>query len=477
MATRGATHAVVPTLILVLFFGFLLMYAFVSFWLLQQIQNNNNDSSRLQSSSFSSSSSMETQMAPNNERDAIHDTNKIDIIQLKPAEKQLFGIPITNNYHSWLNVALFLASQSPSELLSILDQVDPFQVRAFDASLIQSELEHERSLSPAELAQLFPCPPIGQRITLPNQVNQTKAKLFRDNSRMSSDTLNDNNNGYFLFFQHLRKAGGTHFCSLAQANLLPKHVPDYYCMPDWEWSHYKTAGYLHSYTNQQLIQYQQQQGWRIAGNEWQPFRTIPQQQDSHLHLPAVFATSFRKPLHRALSQFRFECIENRGCTIKNVTHWWEVEGALKNVYLSTFADITQLYGFYRACHDMTEVAIQQRRTWIEHAMNVLSQFHLVLIMEWLAYASPLLQSVLGFHHTEGVTQRVRPHIVQAQRQGGKEFNHLGAAGIQSDGASWEPQEYLDSHTFRTMSEDLALDALLTDIARRIFLERTVCMDT
>ena len=26
------------------------------------------------------------------------------------------------------------------------------------------------------------------------------------------------------------------------------------------------------------------------------------------------------------------------------------------------------------------------------------------------------------------------------------------------------------------SEDLALDALLTDVARRMFLERTICMD-
>jgi hypothetical protein len=97
-------------------------------------------------------------------------------------------------------------------------------------------------------------------------------------------------------------------------------------------------------------------------------------------------------------------------------------------------------------------------------------------MEWLAYAQPLLQNVLGFQNTKGVVQRVRPHIVQAQRDGGKQ-NHLGAAGIKTDVSSWEPEEYLDAYTYQTMSQDLALDSLLTDVARRMFLERTICGDT
>jgi len=302
----------------------------------------------------------------------------------KKNTKSVLGIPLTDNYYSWLNITLHLASQSPSDLLSLLESQDSFQVRTFDMLLIQQEIQHGRSLTQQELRQLFPCPPNGQRLTLPSFINHTKAKLFRDNTKASSN--NSNNNGYFLFFQHLRKAGGTHFCSLAQANLLPNFVPSYYCMPDWDWSHYKTAGYLHSYTNQQLIQYQQEKGWRIAGNEWEPFRTHQDRDDddddSHLHLPAVLATLFRKPLHRALSQFRFECLENRGRTIKNVTEWWQVDGGpLKNVYLSTFADITQLYGFYHTCHDRTRQAIQQRKDYMKHAMTVLSQFHLILIME------------------------------------------------------------------------------------------------
>jgi hypothetical protein len=37
--------------------------------------------------------------------------------------------------------------------------------------------------------------------------------------------------GNYIFFQHLRKAGGTSFCEL-ESNLAHSSVPPYYCMPD-----------------------------------------------------------------------------------------------------------------------------------------------------------------------------------------------------------------------------------------------------
>ena len=72
-----------------------------------------------------------------------------------------------------------------------------------------------------------------------------------------------------------------------------------------------------------------------------------------------------------------------------------------------------------------------------------------------------------------VTKRVRPHIRQFQRLDGQEENKLGAAGIAK--ASWTPKEYLSPETYKTMSHDLALDEILTDAARRMFLERIVCI--
>ena len=108
------------------------------------------------------------------------------------------------------------------------------------------------------------------------------------------------------------------------------------------------------------------------------------------------------------------------------------------------------------------------------ALDAVVRFHLVLIMEWLAYAPMLVMDVLGFHDVSSLTTRVRPHIGQAERHDGQEHNILGAAGIAK--ASWDPKNYLSTEQYKIMSEDLALDEILADAARRMFLERVVCGD-
>ena len=96
------------------------------------------------------------------------------------------------------------------------------------------------------------------------------------------------------------------------------------------------------------------------------------------------------------------------------------------------------------------------------------------------YASVLIQyyhfstDVLGFKNTNTLTERVRPHINQAKRKDGQEHNNMGAAGIAK--ASWTPEKYLPPELYNRMSHDLALDEILTDAARRMFLERIVCND-
>jgi hypothetical protein len=146
-------------------------------------------------------------------------------------------------------------------------------------------------------------------------------------------------------------------------------------------------------------------------------------------LPAVFATSFRKPLDRALSQFRFECIEDRGCQIKDVHQWWDRRQDLYNVYTKTFADPpVGARQYFRGN------ASKERRKFISDAIDTLSKFHLVICMEWLAYAGPLVKSVLGWSDLSALTTRVRPHIGQAKREDGQDKNLMGAASIKE--ASW-----------------------------------------
>jgi hypothetical protein len=200
-------------------------------------------------------------------------------------------------YPYWKDLVMILAAMPAKDALKELETNDPFAVRKFEKDLLEQETALGRLLEPDEIQRLFPCPDASHRITLPDQRMLQKARDFRDAKP-----------GTFLFFQHLRKAGGTHFCSLAEVNLPKKNLPNYYCMPDMDWSGRTKAGYLHSWSNEEIIQRVAAQQHRIAGNEWDWFDV-----DHHFDLPAVFATSFRKPLDRALSQFRFECIEDRGC--------------------------------------------------------------------------------------------------------------------------------------------------------------------
>jgi hypothetical protein len=193
----------------------------------------------------------------------------------------------------WRDLAVKLAALPPDQVLTTLETQDPFGVRLFEEQLLQTEASKGAFLDLNELRGLFSCP--DDRITLPDQRNRDKAQAFRNG------TLT-----HFLFFQHLRKAGGTNFCALAEHNLPKNQVPPYYCMPDYNWDKKKCAGCFSIYKNDEITRNMNAKQHRILGNEWDAFEP-----DRMFDLPAVFATSFRRPLDRALSQFRFECIEDR----------------------------------------------------------------------------------------------------------------------------------------------------------------------
>ena len=355
-------------------------------------------------------------------------------------------------YQDWRTLAMTLAALPADDILRTLQTQDPFGVRKFEQRLLDEESNQGAFLTVEQLHDLFPCP--SDRITIPDQRDHTKEAAFRD---PTSPT--------YLFFQHLRKAGGTNFCTLAQDNLRRSAVAAYFCMPDMVWSGNKCAGCLDRYTNIEIDRNMHTKGHRILGNEWDAFDA-----SRYFTLDAIFATSFRKPLDRALSQFRFECMEERGCTTKKVEEFWADRKDLTNVYTWTFSRAS----IRRISVSDTRDATKARQDAMGKALDAVSRFQLVLIMEWLAYADTQVKSVLGFHDTSALTRRVRPHISQAKREDGQETNKLGAAGITK--ASWDPKEYLSPSQYKIMSENLALDEILTDAARRMFLERVVCND-
>lgn len=68
----------------------------------------------------------------------------------------------------------------------------------------------------------FLCPTSPElRLTLPDKIDHSVPDKFRNGDE-----------GTWVLFQHLRKAGGTAFCDLSTKNLGKKAVPPYFCMPD-----------------------------------------------------------------------------------------------------------------------------------------------------------------------------------------------------------------------------------------------------
>lgn len=124
-------------------------------------------------------------------------------------------------YSDWKDLAVELAALAPDEILSILKSQDPFGVRTFEERLLQTESDRQAILQMEDIQTLFPCP-IHERITLPDQRDHERAKKFRNGL---SEMKQHPDDFVFLFFQHLRKAGGTNFCTLAEKNLFKPQVP------------------------------------------------------------------------------------------------------------------------------------------------------------------------------------------------------------------------------------------------------------
>jgi hypothetical protein len=128
-------------------------------------------------------------------------------------------------------------------------------------------------------------------------------------------------------------------------------------MPDMKSSGGKKAGYLHSYSNQEIARCMAEERQRIAGNEWDWFGL-----SRHFDIPAITATSCRKPLDRHLSQFRSECIKDRGCKSWDVDTFHKGREDMYSVYTQTqtFADTPATFGKPKAAYEgMAPTAAQQ----------------------------------------------------------------------------------------------------------------------
>ena len=172
-----------------------------------------------------------------------------------------------------------LGAKNPAELVSQLEQSDPFGTAKPES---------------------FVCPDKRNRV---DSVEDGVKSPFYDSESTSAFKRGDKD--AFIFYQHLRKAGGTGFCDLAKKNMGKEEIPKYYCMPDRKGSLSTPPWNKAEYLAKQLSS----KGHRIASNEWDAWNA--QNHNKHALPKAVFVTTFRHPLDRWYSQYRFEHLEHR----------------------------------------------------------------------------------------------------------------------------------------------------------------------
>jgi hypothetical protein len=310
-------------------------------------------------------------------------------------------------------------------------------------------------------------------IDFPDIVNHNNANKFKSmdlkvSDRKLLDTNNNRQNMYpWIFYQHLRKAGGTGFCDLAKNNMPRKMVPPYYCMPDDRGSFALPPWAPTKWGNKTyLIDYLHSKGFRIAANEWDAYY------EEFGKLPGVIlATTFRHPIDRWWSQYRFEHLEARDGSKKDtpripILKWYHSNVKWEmgiNYYVKTFEGTSDKYppsnkgDFYWTYHKYYNNK-ELQMTWplFNKALNNIRKFDLILITEWLNTSESLIHNVLGWKNPP---RQVLPHEVQA---------------IRTEKKSIQSKEAISKEDYNIMLEENIFDLLFFHICKRIYLERLIC---
>ena len=136
---------------------------------------------------------------------------------------------------SWSQIeSLFnLGLQNPSKLVSLLSTTDIFDTRnGIDNFTCPSNNNSNSSSSSNRNSSSSS--DISSTGTSSSDISSTGTLDYPNYiyNKKSSDEFKNSNEDSFLFYQHLRKAGGTSFCDFARSNMPRKFTPGYYCMPD-----------------------------------------------------------------------------------------------------------------------------------------------------------------------------------------------------------------------------------------------------
>ena len=211
----------------------------------------------------------------------------------------------------------------------------------------------------------------------------------------------------------------------------------------------------------------------MASNEWDSYQDFMGTWDN-----AVFATTFRDPVDRWYSQYKFEYLEHRdGSDPKaprpiTMLKWYKANNAwmmTSNYYIKTFmgtVDTGVPHGkgdFYWTYHKFKDHSITEK-DFIK-ALSNLQKFNLILVLEWLDLdlTKSVLDKVLGW---TAPPKKVRPHAQQAPN---RDSGQVGMA-IRSSTS----KRVLPADEYQYIAIDNVLDILFYHIAQRLLLEQLVC---
>lgn len=260
-----------------------------------------------------------------------------------------------------------------------------------------------------------------------------------------------------LFYQHLRKAGGSSFCALVRDNIGKQATPNYHCMID-------NAGRLSTppwNDSETLLTLTTNSGYRVIVNEWDVF---PSGAEGMVEMENVlYASTFRDPAARWYSQYRFEHLEHRdqaskrSSGVRTFSDWYNGWVTLLgiNYYVKTFLRTPLDYSGSPRFADFHWAYLQRKHAhicWPEFlaVLRLLQRFDLLLVQEWLKDTGSEVAHTLGWS--------VPPRVVLPDPR-----------VSQRASATEEETKFM-----QRIREENWMDTLLFQWVKRIVAERTVC---
>ena len=329
---------------------------------------------------------------------------------------------------------------------------------------------------------------------LPERPLLQSSEWYRQDNGNANGYKTSNHNKVAVYYEHLSKAGGTSFCTMAKANMPKEEIPRYYCMPSEPGMPDARVG---SWSREKLVKYFLEKPHRLVSNEWEPFNHdfLELQMMSDLDLAGknsggiylLFLTTIRNPINLLLSAYKFwgilnnpaeekptleEFLQRRG---RRASRWkmlsddfagnvgrynfatWKFSGGQLPVTNLQINAEQHLKGGVKNEATIREIEnTQDEQVWrqsFEKAVETLAKFDLAIPMELFDEHHEPLQHLLGWTNFE------KTHVINMGK-------------VQNNDASAE----LNSDVFDVLWEANKLDFVLYYWTCAIYLARLNCAD-